>query len=78
MHRVVSEAEAAAGPSRFGGDHFDVEQALEDLGRRELLVERPVELSTQMLGGSGHAQIGEVFTKTLIAGRLGDAHETTS
>ncbi len=49
VHWVVGEAEAATRPPRLGGSNLDVEQALQDVGCRELLLERSVELSAEVL-----------------------------
>jgi hypothetical protein len=72
----TTEAFSAAGREEGGvsGRDLDVEQALGDLGRRQLVLERAVELGLAILGGDGHAQVGEVFAQALVSGGLGDGH----
>src|SRR2546430_5708593 len=78
VHRVVGETETPSCPPRFSSGNLDVEQGLKDLGCGQLLLECAVELRAEVLSGGGQTQVGKVFAKTLVAGRLSNTHDTTS
>ena len=73
----MGEAEPASGPACFGRGDLAFEQALQNLGGGELVLQSAVELRTQVLGGSGEAKVAEVLPEALVGGRLA-AHRAAS
>ena len=77
MDRVVGEAQPAASAAGFGSHDLALEQALQDLGNGELVLESAVELGAQVLGGGAEAEVAQMLPETLVGGRL-DAHRAVS
>jgi hypothetical protein len=76
-HSRGAKPKPASGAAGLGSHDLTLEQALQDLGSREPVLESAVELGAQVLGGGGKAEVAQVLPETLVGGRL-DAHRAVS